>query len=262
MRNFTFATALMCGCLTGIASAQNAPRDIGLQTPAAAVQPTTGGASFSDQQIAALVHGAAHNEIEILKFAQAKIQAEEIRQFAEQMIREHTPGCEAMKNLAGHLANPPSATAASAPTTSATATAPLNVPSLAPRTAAPNPTPQPSADVHFSDVVTRGGSAAAGGSLDWLNIHKEMGQQCLADTKQELSAKEGSEFDHCFLGQQIGAHMHVITTLKVLRNYASAELRQKLDDELQLATTHLQHAKHLAEQMKDRQLERVSRKPE
>ena len=79
------------------------------------------------------------------------------------MVREHTPGCEEMKKLAGPLATASESTA----------------------------------------------RPAAGGSLDWVSIHKQIGQQCLESTKKELSSKQGGDFDQCFIGQQVGArHAH------------------------------------------------------
>src|SRR5262245_42210366 len=57
-------------------------------------------AAMSDQQIAALIYGACHNEVEVAKFAQDKLQSPEARAFAEKMIREHTPDCEAYARLA------------------------------------------------------------------------------------------------------------------------------------------------------------------
>jgi len=161
-------------------------------------------AGTSDQQIAALICGCAQNEIEIAKFAQEKAQSSEVKQFAEQMIREHSPACDEMRQLAGSLANHNNA-----------------------------------------------GQGAQPGSLDWVRIHQEVGQQCLASVKKELSDKKGEEFDHCFMGQQIGAHMKVIDELKVLRNHASPELRQKLDKELQMATTHFEKAKKIEEGLSD-----------
>jgi predicted outer membrane protein len=89
-----------------------------------------------------------------------------------------------------------------------------------------------------------------------------MGQQCLATAKQELSSKPSGEFDQCFIGLQIGAHLHVVDSLKVLRNYASGELQQKLDQELQVAQQHLQLAKDLGKKLMDSPSERVSRRPD
>src|SRR5262245_14380853 len=63
-----------------------------------------GQAASADQQLAACIFMACRNEIEVAKFAQSKAHSEEVRAFAEKMIREHTPDCEAYQKLAGNLA--------------------------------------------------------------------------------------------------------------------------------------------------------------
>jgi putative membrane protein len=168
--------------------------------------------SLSDQEIANCVHGEASNEIEIAKLAQQKAQSEEVRKFAEQMVRDHTPGAQEMQRLAGNLAS--------------------------------HTQPKRESD----------------GGLDWVAVKNQIGQECLKSVKQELSQKSGAEFDHCFMGQQIAAHMKVVDELKVLRNYASQDLQQKLDKELQTAQQHLQHAKQIEQRLKESPSERVSRK--
>jgi len=173
-----------------------------------------GQGSRSDQEIAACVYGEASNEIEIAKLAQQKAQSDEVRQFAEQMVKEHSPGAQEMQQLAGNLAS--------------------------------HNTPQRESD----------------GGLDWVAVKNQIGKQCLASVKQELSQKPSAEFDHCFMGQQIVAHMKVIDELKVLRNFASQDLQQKLDKELQTAQQHLEHAKQIEKKLKDRPSERVSRRPD
>ncbi len=168
--------------------------------------------SLSDQEIANCVHGEASNEIEIAKLAQQKAQSEEVRQFAEQMVKDHTPGMQEMQRLAGNLAS--------------------------------HTQPKRESD----------------GGLDWVAVKNQIGQQCLNSVKQELSQKSSAEFDQCFMGQQIAAHMKVVDELKVLRNYASQDLQQKLDKELQTAQQHLQHAKQIEKRLKESPSERVSRK--
>jgi len=180
-----------------------------------------GQGSSGDQQIAACVYGECHNEIEIAKLAESKAQNQEVRDFAQRMVRDHSPGCQQMQKLAGDLA----------------------------------------AD-HSQPHSAAGATRSESGGLDWISIKKQIGQQCLASTKQELSAKSSGEFDQCFMGQQIGAHMKVVDELKVLRNYASSDLQQKLDKELQMAQQHLQLAKQIEQKLKDNPSERVSRKPE
>jgi len=179
------------------------------------LQGQAGQSSSSDQQIAACVHGECSNEIEIAKLAQSKAQSEEVRNFAEKMIKDHSPGCQEMQRLAGNLAS--------------------------------GHQQQPQ---------------AAGGQLDWVSIKHEIGQQCLKSVKEELSSKKADDFDKCFMGQQIGAHMKVVDELTVLRNHASGELKQKLEKELQMAQQHLQLAKQIEQKLKDHPSERVSRRPE
>lgn len=151
-----------------------------------------GQAGSADQEIAALLHGACRNEIEIAKLGQEKAQSQDVKQFAEKMVRDHSPGSEELQKLAGSLAS--------------------------------------------SSQHHQGGETPArqgqGGRLDWLSIHQQIADQCLNTVKQELSKKSSHDFDECFMGQQIGAHIAVIDKLKVLRNYASSDLQQKLDKEL------------------------------
>src|SRR5439155_1642186 len=98
-------------------------------------QQRQGQASRRDQEIAACIYGEVSNEIEIAKLAQQKAQSEEVRVFAQQMVRDHTPGAQEMQKLAGNLASE---------------------------------SPQ-----------QRGGQGEQGG-LDWINVKKQIGQQCLA----------------------------------------------------------------------------------
>ena len=63
-----------------------------------------GQGSPADQQVAACLYGEISNEIEIAKLAESKAQSPEVRQFAQQMVKDHTPSRDEMKQLAGSLA--------------------------------------------------------------------------------------------------------------------------------------------------------------
>jgi len=138
------------------------------------------------------------------------------------MVRDHTPGCQEMQRLAGDLAT----------------------------------------HGQGQHAGQAGRGTSGDGQLDWIAIKHEIGQQCLASVKKELGSKQGAEFDKCFMGQQISAHMKVIDELKVLRNHVSSDLQQKLDKELQGAEQHLQLAKQIEHKLKENPSERVSRRPE
>jgi predicted outer membrane protein len=112
-----------------------------------------------------------------------------------------------------------------------------------------------------SEVEVRLERAGGAGGLNWVSIHKQIADQCLASTKQEFATKEGPELDRCFIGGQIMGHMKALDEIKVLRNYASAELRAELDECSQHCAEHLKEAKALAQKLEG-ETPRVSRKPE
>ena len=165
-------------------------------------------------QLAAVIYGACHNEVETAKFAQSRLQTPAAKQFAEKMIKDHTPDCEAYQRLAGNLAG------------------------------------------------EHGGQNRAGGQLDWVSIHKEIGQKCLESIKKELSQASSNEVDHCYMGEQLAAHMGMKDKLTVFKQHASPQLAQQIDKSLQVVDSHLKEAKQIMEQLKDHPSERVSRRPD
>jgi predicted outer membrane protein len=81
-----------------------------------------------------------------------------------------------------------------------------------------------------------------------LQIKQEVADECLASTQRELSSKEGREFDACYIGMQLAAHMYMIDELKVLERHASPELQEVLRTGLETSQKHLTQAKEI---MKD-----------
>jgi predicted outer membrane protein len=84
------------------------------------------------------------------------------------------------------------------------------------------------------------------GGLDHERLIRDLGRQCLQSHTQILQEKQGAEFDKCFMGMQVGAHVKAVDTLTVFQNYASDALRPTLAEGLTTVQSHLQHAKDLA----------------
>lgn len=269
--------ALVCTCSLGWAQERREERREERAAPvirreaSVTAQHAVGSA---DQQIAALLFGCARNEVEISKFAQDKATSEDVRTFAAMMVKDHTPGMEKLQQLAGPLAS------AHAPGAPGAAVRKEEVreeikeePSEKPRrdpAAKDSPVDapregreaaEPRKRVAVEERTTVEGRPAGAHGVDWVSIHRQIADQCLASTKAEFQKKEGAEFDRCYMGQQIMAHMKTLDELKVLRNYASAELRKDIDETTQMATHHLAEAKKIAESLKGETGERVSRKP-
>jgi predicted outer membrane protein len=173
-----------------------------------------------------MILGGCHNEVEIAKFVQSKLQSGEAKAFAEKMIKDHTADCEAYQKWAGKQGD----------TTLR--------------------------DGEAGRPAENQAAARSSGPADWNKIHEQMAQQCLASAKQELGRHQGPELDHAYMGMQLAAHMHMQDSLKVLRNHVSSELQQQIDKSLQVVQGHLQQARQIKEQLKDSPPERVSRRPE
>lgn len=243
------------------------------------VEAATAQASTADEQIAALLYACCRNEVEISKFAQNRLQSEAARQFAEQMIAEHTAACQKLEKFAGNAVDARLGAAAGAATREERREERIerreerreDVPRPAtPRIAAEpgrgleieaggarvqiQPGARPAADI---DIRRN-----AAGGLNWVSIHQQIADQCLASTKQEFASKEGAELDHCYVAGQIMGHQKALDEIKVLRKYASPELRAQLDACSQGCAEHLKEAKALAKQLEgDVAASRVSRKP-
>jgi predicted outer membrane protein len=242
-----------------------------------------GQASTPDQQIAAFILGGAHNEVELAKFSQQRLQTQQARAFAEKMIRDHSADCEAFEKFAGHLAAGFKDPAHDAAPDAATRPDAIRPGASRPEGAAPPPpvgtltdppataTPRAGAEDPNRAAAapplggrTDGfaGARAAGSHLDWVAIHRDIGKHCLNSTKQEFGRYQGVDFDKAYMGQQLAAHMKMVDELKVLRQHASPQLQPQIDKSLQVAQGHLQEARQVMEQIKDTPSERVSRRPE
>jgi hypothetical protein len=97
-----------------------------------------------------------------------------------------------------------------------------------------------------------GGAMATtqGGEPNFLAIKQQVSQKALDLTKKELEKKEGVEFDKCFVGEQIGAHIWFLATLEVFKDQQiSPDLRSVVEKGIQSTQEHLDHAKKLADNL-------------
>ena len=139
-----------------------------------------------EQDIAAVKWVENRNEIELAKLAQSKSQNEQVKQFAAKMIKDHG---EAAKDLekwgGGRAAVAPGATPAA---TDKPATERGDAPGA-----------------RLELQTKRGGVVGVDfnaadrtnpdGTVNWVAIHRQMADKCLAAAKKELGEKEGVEFD-------------------------------------------------------------------
>jgi hypothetical protein len=86
-------------------------------------------------------------------------------------------------------------------------------------------------------------------NVDLMQLHREFAEQCLADTKEMLSAKSDQEFDTCFVGMQIARHAAMKTKLTVCERHATGDLKELLSQAKATTTEHLEHAQKLVKEL-------------
>lgn len=203
--------------------------------------------SRADAQLAACLVVDNQNEVALAKLAQEHGQSQQVKRFAEQLIEDHGQLLTKLQRFAGP--GQPGEGRGQRRTEGAERRDP----------AQPNQENQPAdratadrpaaADQPRDPGTPRAGGVQRGGQLDFVAIKREIGQQCLQSARKELQAKEGAEFDMCFMGMQIMGHMHALDTMKVFKQHASPELAQTLDEGIRTATAHLEHAKEIGKQL-------------
>lgn len=250
---------------------KNKPAQPNTQRPQQPAQPVPGQPAAQqmgqpgDRQLAACLISDNEGEIAIAKFAVEKSQKAEVKEFAQQMVKDHgeflsklqrfVPGTSTTRPESDDAVNPHRRDEQRRPGTTespnknrdaqdrAAQDRPAENRANAPQQSDTNPKAAPSKGGIVANPPFHGAQG-----IDLIRIKQEIGRECVATLKKELSAKSSEEFDECYVGQQIGAHLHMVDTLKVMKKYASPELRTVLEEGEKTAAEHLDHAKSL---MKD-----------
>jgi predicted outer membrane protein len=282
-------------CLAGVAVAQvrTQPRPAG-QRPAAAPPAAAAPAAATtqqgtpDQQVAACLWGANRNEVELAKLAQQKAQHESVKDFAAQMIKDHTQNADKLARVAGNLVN----VARGGVGTPREVRRPI-LDEGEERREGREEAREERREGREEGAKARGreeeeapaaerregrdeareerrtgreearedrretrplATAVAGGrqGFNWVTIHRELADQCLESSKKELNDKQANEFDKCYMGMQVAAHMKMLDELKVLKNHVSSQFSQDLEQSIETTEHHLSEAKKIMEEIKDK----------
>lgn len=210
------------------------------------------GRSQGDSQLVTWLASGNEGEIALGKFAAERAQNEEVKKFAQMMATDHAEFLNKLRRIA-----PVASTGGAEPgttreqtrteqekrsTTRKDETRPDEPKRTQPKTETAQTKPE-------DEPTIRRGYADPEGRVDLLRIKQEIAKQCVETTKRELGEKSGADFDKCYMGQQIVAHLGMADTLKVTKNYASPELRRLLEDGEKAVHEHLAHAKEIMKQI-------------
>ncbi|MBL9163725.1 MAG: DUF4142 domain-containing protein [Planctomycetaceae bacterium] len=236
-------------------------------------QPATGSSASAhgdnlDQKIAVCLLLGNQEEVALAQFAEQHAQNEEVRQFAKQMIEHHQQAISQIQQAApeaaslnlqlqggaeGHAA----AGASGVRTASAEESTASNRPGADSTNAGASRNSNSTAANGATSNSAGAGNAAAGGHAGHdqraIQMAQQIKQECLNLTQQELSEKQGAEFDKAYMGQQVAAHLGMLAELRGSKNFASKQLQQVVSEGEQMTQKHLDQAKQIMSELKDQQ---------
>lgn len=177
-----------------------------------------------NQTIAACLALGNEEQVALAKFAEGRAKHDDVKKFVAKMKQDHQAAVEKLQGLA------PIATLGSLRDSD-------------------------DDDASFEHQVAHAGTA--GGQSQMIALQRRIAEECLALTRQELKDKEGADFDRCFIGQQVGAHVAMLAKLKASREFATGEVQQFIDEAIQTVEEHHKQAKQLAEKLEKQWKEKV-----
>lgn len=206
-----------------------------------------------DQLMASCVAVGNQEEIAVAEFARQKTQNEDVKKFVEMMITDHHTYLLKLRKFAPEATEPgyiPSTTKAAAKAGGLKAV--IQQTGAAVAAAVSDDAKDDAKKVENADAKEAADSkesADSGKHSKFAQMERELAAECLALTKAKLGEKSGAEFDQCFIGQQIGAHMAMKAKLTVFQRHASPELAKVFAEGLKTTEHHLAKAEDLAKEL-------------
>lgn len=214
--------SVMCG---GMAMAQQATQPevrqqptqpgVAQQVPLGQAGQNHAGKSWGDRQIVKCLIMDNKHEIEFARMADRQADSDEVKEFAQMMIEDHSKFIKKLEEFKGDKDDQASRQANQPATQSTTA------------------------------------QAHQGQKTDFVAIHREIGEKLFTAVKAELESKEGEQFDQCYMTQQVMCHTKMVASLEVLQNHVSGELRNILSEGLDTTKQHLNKAEEIVKNLDD-----------
>lgn len=205
--------------------------------------------------------GANHAEITLARLAEQRATDPEIKQFAQRMIQDHTQFMQKLQQAQGNSQSASGVTPADAAAQSRTAPGqPNGVQQAAGQTPDQSTTNGPGAATNPNQVAGQpgdvNGNLGPNGRMNqrsaarqFVHLEKQVHDLCLQSKMQELSRKQGAQFDKCYISGQVAAHMDMADHLKVFGPASAGNLQAICQEGLQTTHQHLQMAKQIAERL-------------
>jgi predicted outer membrane protein len=208
----------------------------------------TSGRPNIDRELAICLAIDAQPVIHVAQLAETRAQRAEVKQFAEMLREEHKECLMRLKEIEPSVASLVTDRPRTAENRDTDVAAPRQLEAQdQAREARPEVQRPPARTTSGTDLrgTTQHGTDPRNAQL--LDIKREIAEANINSLGQELGAKPKADFDRCFVGYQVGAHMQMLDTLKVFERHASPQLAAAIKDASMKTHEHLQQAKRLLE---------------
>ena len=187
-----------------------------------------------EQFLAACLLAKNGAEVELSQFAEEQSQNPEVKKFAQMMIQDHQKMIQQLEQLAGSQGN---ASRQADRSNNAFSTDARN---------------QRSGDSTVDSRTTRTNQSSPGSNAaiqQLAQIERQIVERQTQAIRDDLQQKSGVEFDKCFVGGAIVAHVNMIAALQVIEQQGQGQLAQAAKQARPVAEQHLEHAKQLMKQL-------------
>jgi predicted outer membrane protein len=186
-------------------------------------------------------------EVALARLAQQHAQSDEVRQFADMMIKDHEKAISQLREIAPHLASIGLSDDATNSPNSAAAQTNANANSA--RRGADTGAGNRGSSTGTHAVAI--GSTAGGG--DTASFQQNVARNCLELVKGELQEHQGADFDMAYIGQQVSAHITMLAKLQASESATTGELKDFVTQAAATVQHHRSMAKDIKKQLKQRQ---------
>lgn len=217
------------------------------------VRETTTSASELQGKLAAWLASCNDAEVQLGQLAVEKAENQQVKEFAQKMVDEHTQLLGQLEQfIPGGQGQTRGQTSATDPNRSRNPDQP----------AQPRVTDRPRDTAGQREGAARETVGSGGPHDELMQIAKKAGERKLQMTKSLLEEKQGAEFDMCFMGQQIFAHIGLLSELEAMQGSGTEEFQQLVTKARQSTDAHFKHAMDIAKSLDTESPERVTRRPE
>jgi predicted outer membrane protein len=223
-----------------------------------------GGGAIGDEALAQCLAIDNAVEVQLSEYASQRLQNEQAKQFAQQMVRDHRQmleklnqfGADQLKlNLGSAARGDVSVRVGQEGQTGTT----VQVDRPGERDDARQTDRQPGqtdrqigqADRQPAGQLAR--TQGQAGMNPFISIKQEIAQECVRSAQEELATKSGAELDKCFMTAQVFGHQHMLDSLTVMERHASPQLKDTLTQAAQTTRQHLEHAKQILKSLEGTQ---------